>query len=331
MIDQTRLPFEFEIFKAKTVDDCCFAIKTMVVRGAGAIGATAGFAMALAFMKSTEKDREEFVKKAKLEIENTRPTARNLFYATNRVYKAGIKSPENALIEAQYIADENIRDAELIGKFGADLIKDNMNIATQCNAGWLGFVDYGSALSPVYTANNEGREVFIYVNETRPRGQGAKLTAWELHNENIPHAIIADNAFAWLASLGKIDLFIAGADRIAANGDVANKIGTLDKAIIANEYGIPFYIAAPLSTFDAGCASGAEIPIEERAQEEVLWQTGMTKDGKIEPVLVCNPGSGAVNPAFDVTPAKYITGIITEKGILKPDKEDILPQIKSKK
>jgi S-methyl-5-thioribose-1-phosphate isomerase len=178
-------------------------------------------------------------------------------------------------------------------------------------------------LAPVFAARDRGKKVFVYVDETRPRGQGAKLTAWELKNEKIPYAIIPDNAGAYLMSQGKVDIMIVGADRIAANGDVANKIGTLEKAIAAKEYNIPFYIAAPSSTFDLKCRTGNDIPIEERSEEEVLYQTGMTNDGRTEKILVCSPGSRAINPAFDVTPARYITGIITEKGIIKASRNSI--------
>lgn len=321
MIDQTLLPFEFKIFEAKKYVDSCHAIKTMITRGAGAIGATAGFAMAQAFMES--KGDEDFILRAKHEIESTRPTARNLFYAVDRVYEAGKKSTENAIIEAQKIADENIEESLLIGKFGNELIQDGFRIETHCNAGWLGFVDYGSALSPIYVAKEQGKKLFVYVDETRPRSQGARLTAWELKNENIDHAIIPDNAGAYYMSKGKVDMMIVGADRVAANGDVANKIGTLEKAIVAEKYGIPFYVAAPLSTFDMNCSSGELIPIEQRHEDEILYVEGVDQDGKNSKVLVCSPGSKAFNPAFDVTPASLIKGIITEKGIILPNQKSI--------
>ncbi|MBN3033534.1 MAG: S-methyl-5-thioribose-1-phosphate isomerase [Candidatus Saganbacteria bacterium] len=306
LIEQNLLPFEFKIHEAKTYQETCRAIRTMLVRGAGAIGAAAGFAMAQAFLAKAD------TAKAKKEIAATRPTAQNLFYAVERVYNS--RAPA---AEALRIADEDAESCRKIGELGNSLIKSGMNIETHCNAGWLAFVDHGTALSPIYAANNGGKKVFVYVDETRPRGQGARLTAWELKNENVPHAIIADNAGAFLMSRGKVDLMIVGADRIARNGDVANKIGTLEKALAAKEYGIPFYVAAPSSTFDKNCQSGKDIPIEKRSQDEVLYQTGPTKHGKMEEILVCSPGSKAFNPAFDVTPAKYITGIITEKGIVK--------------
>ncbi|MBU0501917.1 MAG: S-methyl-5-thioribose-1-phosphate isomerase [Candidatus Margulisbacteria bacterium] len=306
LIEQNLLPFEFKIFESKSYKDTCVAIKTMLVRGAGAIGATAGFAMAQAFLEVPNK-----VVEAKAEIEATRPTAQNLFYATNRVFNS--KDP---VAEAQKIADEDAAACKKIGELGNELIKDGFKIETHCNAGWLAFVDYGSALSPIYTAHRAGKKVFVYVDETRPRSQGARLTAWELKNENVPHKIIPDNAGAYLMSRGEVDMMIVGADRIAANGDAANKIGTLEKAICAKEFGIPFYVAAPSSTFDKNCATGKDVPIEERSEDEVLYQTGPNN----QRILVASPGSGAINPAFDVTPAKYITGIITEKGIIKGGK-----------
>lgn len=321
MINQDVLPFRFEIFEAKNYTETCFAIKTMIVRGAGAIGAAAGFAMAQAFLQSN--GNKNFIEEAKSVIEATRPTARNLFYATARVYKAGLVSVENAENESQLIALEDINAGKMIGYYGNQLIKNEMQILTHCNAGWLGFVDYGSALSPIYHAKSEGKKVFVYADETRPRSQGARLTAWELRNEDVPHVIVPDNAGAFLMSKGKIDLIITGADRIAANGDAANKIGTFEKAIIAKTFGIPFYIAAPTSTFDIQCDNGDNIIIEERSEEEVLYQTGINEKGELSKILVCSPGSNAFNPAFDVTPASYITGIITEKGIIKPDKENI--------
>ncbi|MBN2172944.1 MAG: S-methyl-5-thioribose-1-phosphate isomerase [Bacteroidales bacterium] len=323
MIDQTLLPFEFKIFEAKTYHESCFAIRTMITRGAGAIGAAAGFAMAQAWNNVEVNNDPDLADKARYEIESTRPTARNLFYAVERVYNAGKISFEKAVNEAQKIADENIEEARNIGKFGNELIKDGFRIQTHCNAGWLGFVDYGSALSPIYIAKNMGKNIFVYVDETRPRNQGAKLTAWELKNENIPHAIIPDNAGAYLMSKGEVDIMIVGADRVAANGDVANKIGTLEKAIVAKQYGIPFYVAAPLSTFDMETPDGGSIPIEQRDEAEVFFQEGMDTSGRIRKIWVCNPGSATLNPAFDVTPAELIKGIITDKGIIKPNQKSI--------
>ena len=317
LIEQNLLPFEFEIFRSNSYRDTCSAISSMIVRGAGAIGATAGFAMAQAFLENG--DNPEFIDHARSDIENTRPTAQNLFYAVERVYSAGQVSTQEALKQAQMIADEDVAACRKIGELGNELIMDGCNIETHCNAGWLAFVDHGSALAPVYAAHHSGKQVFVYADETRPRGQGARLTAWELKNENVPHAIIADNAGAHLMSQGKVDMVIVGSDRIAANGDVANKIGTLEKAIAAQYYGIPFYVAAPVSTIDFSSSSGRRIPIEQRHENEVLYQTGPDADGKLQQVLVSSPGSSAVNPAFDVTPAGLVTAIITDKGIFKPE------------
>jgi S-methyl-5-thioribose-1-phosphate isomerase len=337
MIDQNALPFEFRIYEAKTYRDSCVAIITMITRGAGAIGAAAGFAMAQAFLEGTmgegrrvrgegRGERGEsytneqilYFEVAKKEIESTRPTARNLFYATERVYKAGLVSPEAAYSEAQSLADENLADAKQIGENGNSLIRNGSRILTHCNAGWLGFVDYGSALAPLYIAKEQGKDIFVYADETRPRNQGARLTAWELNNEGIPHKIVPDNAGAHLMSRGMVDFVIVGADRIAANGDTANKIGTFEKAIVAKEFGIPFYVAVPFSTIDFSLADGSQIPIEERSEDEVLSYTGPDTEGIMRTIRMASPGSHALNPAFDVTPARFITGFITEKGIISP-------------
>lgn len=324
MIHQNKLPFSFEIFASENHLQTCHAIKTMIVRGAGAIGAAAGFAMAQACLEAqNHTDYQQYIRKAKNTIEATRPTAQNLFYAVREVFGAGLQSAEKAVGRAQELAQNNADEMKKIGGAGNPLIQQSINIATHCNAGWLAFVDYGSALAPVFEAKRSGKEVFVYAGETRPRNQGARLTAWELHQENIPHAIIPDNANAWLMSQGKIDMMITGADRIAANGDVANKIGTLGKAISAKEYGIPFYVAAPLSTFDFDCESGKDIVIENRSEEEVLWQEGPDSNGVFHRIRTANPDSNALNPAFDVTPAKYITGLITAHGVISPTHADI--------
>ncbi len=322
-IDQNQLPFSFCVRQSAHYQESCQAIRNMNVRGAGAIGALAGFAMAQAASEAPESEYLEFLSGARAVIESTRPTARNLFYAVECVFNAALCSRNEAIGAAREIADADARDSQLIGEFGAQLIHDGMNLETHCNAGWLAFVDYGTALSPVYKAREQGKNIFVYVDETRPRGQGGRLTAWELHQEGIPHAIIPDNAGAYLMSLGKVDLMIVGADRVAANGDVANKIGTLEKAIAAAAYGIPFYVAAPTSTFDTDCPDGSQIKIEFRNESEVIFQEGITDNGRKETIRVCSPGSPALNPAFDVTPARWITGIITEKGIIAPAPENI--------
>lgn len=308
MIDQNRLPFAFEIKELYTYTETCAAIKDMTVRGAGAIGAAAAFAMAQAVLAGTDPV------KAREVIRSTRPTARDLFYAVDKVFEAR----EAALEAALAVAKENEDAGRQIGVFGNSLIPEKAGILTHCNAGWLAFVDYGSALAPVYEAFRGGKQVHVFADETRPRGQGARLTAWELFNEGVPHTIIADNAAAYVMQKGLADLVITGADRIAANGDAANKIGTLEKAVLAKHFGLPFYIAAPMSTFDRNTATGNDIVIEERSADEVLWQTGADAEGRLHTVRVASPGSTALNPAFDVTPASLITAFITERGIFKP-------------
>lgn len=324
MIDQNKLPFEFEIHHCHNLDETCMAIKTMITRGAGSIGAAGAYAMLQAiYANSSDKNLFEELVVAKKKIDSTRPTAVNLFYATNRVLKASKVSKDFAISEAFAVANECIEHSKLIGKHGNQLIKDGYGIETHCNAGWLALVDYGSALSPIYTAFDEGKNIFVYVDETRPRSQGARLTAWELKQHGVPHAIIPDNAGAHYMSSGKIDMIIVGADRIAANGDTANKIGTLEKAIAAKYYNIPFYIAAPTSTIDLETPNGSLISIEERSEDEVLFYSGKLNNGEIVEIRVANPGSNALNPAFDVTPAELITGIITEKGIIPANYESI--------
>ncbi len=318
-IEQNLLPFRFEVHESKTCAESCHAISTMRVRGAGAIGALAGFAMAQAALEAPGAGYPGFIDQARATIGTTRPTARNLFHAVDRVFEAALISREAAVAAAHEVADRDADDSRRIGEAGSELIRDGMRIETHCNAGWLAFVDYGTALSPVYRAFEQGKNLHVWVDETRPRSQGARLTAWELGQAGIPHVIIPDNAGAWLMSQGQVDLMIVGADRIAANGDTANKIGTLEKAIAARHYNIPFYIAAPTSTFDMKCMSGSNIPVEVRSDEEILYQQGPTADGRLETILVCAPGSRGYNPAFDVTPASLITGIITERGIIPPE------------
>ena len=317
MINQIKLPFKFEVVHFHTHQETAEAIRNMTVRGAGAIGATAGFAMAQAFVELENQNKWDA---ARAIIEGTRPTAVNLFYATHKVYEAGLRSVIAAQEMAQDIADEDAEGCKLIGDFGNKLIKANQRILTHCNAGWLAFVDYGSALSPIYAAHNDGKRPFVYVDETRPRGQGARLTAWELFNNNVDHKIIADNAAAFYMAKGEIDLLITGADRIAGNGDVANKIGTLEKAILAKEFRIPFYVAAPFSTIDYNSSGGEVFEIEERSDDELLYHEGPDENNIICRIRMASPGSEGLNPAFDITPFKYITAFITEKGIIKPEK-----------
>jgi S-methyl-5-thioribose-1-phosphate isomerase len=319
IINQNRLPFAFEILDLPDVDSACEAIVRMHVRGAGAIGALAGYAMALAF-KNLNINNIDPPREAKRKIEATRPTARNLFYATEKVWTAGMEGGYRKAKEtAEMLAEENIAEGRAIAEYGESLIPDECHIMTHCNAGWLGFVDWGSALAPIYMAHRKGKKIFVYVSETRPRLQGARLTAWELTNEGIPHAIISDGASAFIMQNNKVDAIITGADRIALNGDTANKIGTLDKAILAHHYGIPFYVAAPLSTIDFNCPDGTKIPIEHREEEEVLFANGINQEGHFVSVRLASPGTSAINPAFDVTPGYLINLFITSQGFIKPE------------
>lgn len=324
LIDQNLLPFRFEIIELENWEVIWEAIVNMNVRGAGAIGVAAGYAMALAFIQSPQVGGEEYLWKARQDIEQTRPTARDLFYATERVMNAGIAFGTAAAIEeSQRIAFENEEEAKAIAIYGESLMLDTCNVLTHCNAGWLGFVDWGSALAPIYLEHRNGKKIFVYVDETRPRLQGSRLTAWELQNEGIPHVIVADNAGAWLLSNHKVDLLIMGADRIALNGDTANKIGTFEKAIVAKNFGVPFYVAAPLSTFDPSCPDGSCISIEHRPAEEITQMEGLDENDHLRKIRISSPGSKALNPAFDVTPSSYIHSLITSKGIIQPNNQSI--------
>jgi len=299
-IDQRKLPYKFEIYTAKTVDDVAFAIKDMVVRGAPAIGAAAVYGMV--GMVLGEGDIEKTAGK----LRKTRPTAYDLFYAVNYMTDE-INNGKNALESANKYVEDLVDRCRKIGENGEKLIKDGMKILTHCNAGALATVDYGTALAPFRVAHRKGKEFFVYADETRPRCQGL-LTAWELKNEGIDHAVIADNASGFYMKNKEIDMVIVGADRIAANGDFANKIGTYEKAVLAKENDIPFYVAAPISTFDKNIKNGSMIEIEERDRMELTQINGKT----IMPDWV-----NVKNPAFDVTPNNYVTGFITENGIEK--------------
>ncbi|MBI2660314.1 S-methyl-5-thioribose-1-phosphate isomerase [Candidatus Woesearchaeota archaeon] len=339
MINQQLLPHKFEIYQSKNHLQTAEAIKSMIVRGAPAIGAAGAYGLAQAALLYEGQDYEDFKKyvdAAYNALNSTRPTANDLNYALNFV-KSKTFVPDsitNSKMRAFEAADEyanwSIEMCRQIGEHGNKLIKNNQNILTHCNAGALACVDFGTALSPIRIAHYNKKNIFVYVDETRPRNQGSSLTAWELANEKISHAIIADNAAGFFMKQGKIDFVIVGADRIAMNGDVANKIGTYEKAVLANENNIPFYVAAPLSTFDSKCRSGSEIPIEERSEDEVLFMHGKDEEGNIKKFRISPQESPAKNPAFDVTPAKYITGIITEKGIIKPIKEEIERFVRNK-
>ena len=298
-IDQRLLPGKFKVVTIRTYSDMATAISNMTVRGAPTIGAAAAYGMALAWRKN-----EDLEKAAKV-IRATRPTAHDLFYAVDLMLA---KRDEDLVEAADDYADSIVDMCYHIGQNGARLIKNHYRILTHCNAGALATVDFGTALAPIRVAHRAGKKLFVYVDETRPRLQGAKLTAWELVNEGIDHAVISDNAAGHYMK-DDVDMVIVGADRIARNGDFANKIGTYTKAVLAKENGVPFYVAAPVSTFDVRIRSGAQIIIEERSEDEVLCVNGSR---------VAPDESRALNPAFDVTPAKYVTGFITEKGIFKP-------------
>jgi S-methyl-5-thioribose-1-phosphate isomerase len=296
-IDQRKLPYSFEIFCARTVADVAFAIKDMVVRGAPAIGAAAAYGMALG---AAEVDQA-----AEL-LRRTRPTAHDLFYAIDSMNRS-IENGEKPFDAASQYVETIIAQCKSIGEHGKKLITDDARILTHCNAGALATVDYGTALAPLRVAHRAGTPMFVYTDETRPRLQGL-LTAWELHQEGIPFALIADNAAGYYMKRDDIDLVIVGADCIAKNGEFANKIGTYEKAVLAKENGVPFYVAAPLSTFDPAIRSGADIIIEERDARELT---------EIQGKQIMPPWVVVKNPAFDVTPKKYVTGYLTEKGILK--------------
>lgn len=332
IIDQRKLPWSFEVVDLRTVDDVAVAIRDMWVRGAGCIGATAGYGMWLATLEAMRDPN--FVLGARMgarKLLQTRPTAVNLAYAVNRVLAAvqRARTEEQALqfacAEAERVADEDVASCKSIGEHGLEMLKaiaekktsgGPLNILTHCNAGWLAFVDVGSATAPIYAAHEAGIPVHVWVDETRPRNQGARLTAWELAEQGVSHTVISDNAGGHLMQHGKVDLVITGADRVTRCGDVANKIGTYLKALAARDNGVPFYVALPSSTIDWEMRDGvAEIPIEERDGDEVAWLEGRTAAGKIESIRLFSEASPAVNHAFDVTPARLVTGLITERGV----------------
>jgi S-methyl-5-thioribose-1-phosphate isomerase len=298
-IDQKILPGKFKIVSIRNHHEMAAAIKDMTIRGAPSIGAAAAYGMALAWLK-----KEDLTKAATL-IKSTRPTAHDLFYAVDMMLS---KADQDLVKAADAYADGIVAMCKKIGEHGAKLIKNGDRILTHCNAGALATVDFGTALAPMRVAHRQGKDLFVYVDETRPRLQGAKLTAWELNNEGIDHAIIPDNAAGHYMK-DSVDLAIVGADRIVRNGDFANKIGTYSKAVLAKENNVPFYVAAPVSTFDMKIKNGKEIPIEERDEDEVLFVGGCR---------VAPKGSRALNPCFDVTPARYVRVFITERGLLKP-------------
>lgn len=325
LIDQRLLPHAVKILRLSTTPEIIAAIREMMVRGAGTIGATGGFAMAQAALAAPSSGFWEEIRRKAEQIASARPTAKNLSYAVDRVLAAMKAAADvetarrRAVAEAQAVYDDDARMTEEIAKAGLALFQTRRSVLTHCNAGWLAYPGWGSALAPIYLAYQQGRPVFVYATETRPLSQGAKLTIWELTQAGVPHVLIADTAAGYMMSRGEIELAIVGADRIAANGDTANKIGTYTLGVLAKEHGIPFYVAAPSPTFDAECPSGDSIPIEERDEKEVLEVSGLLATGEGVTVRVANPTTSAKNPAFDVTPARLITGFITECGLIKPN------------
>ena len=346
IIDQRYLPHKFIIEDIGTVDEMATAIKDMHLRGAGLIGAAAGFGMYLATLEAPKNDSfDQLILQAAEQLKSTRPTAVNLAWAVNKQLNAirngnTIQEKINiALTTAIAIADEDAEHCRRIGEHGLKLIEaisknkngDTVNVLTHCNAGWLAFVDYGSASSPIYAAHNKGINVHVWIDETRPRNQGAGLTAWEMAQHGVPNTVIADNTGGHLMQHGLVDMVIVGSDRTTYTGDVANKIGTYLKALAAHDNSIPFYAALPSSSIDWQMEDGLkEIIIEERNGDEVKYIEGLC-DGEIKKVLLTPNNSKAANYAFDVTPARLITGIITERGICEPNKKSILNLFPEKK
>ena len=335
IIDQTKLPWSLEILRLTAVREVAHAIRSMQVRGAPLIGATAAYGLALA-LRDDPSDASlatsiDFLAKQ-------RPTAINLRWALEEIRKLVAPLPpaqraSAALRRAGAICNEDVETCRNMGEHGAKIIRDlaakkqpgeRVNILTHCNAGWLACVDWGTATAPIYMAHDAGLALHVWVDETRPRNQGASLTAFELGSHGVPHTIIADNAGGHLMQQGDVDMVIVGTDRVTANGDVCNKIGTYLKALAAADNGIPFYVALPHTTIDWTLADGFKIPIEERSADEVLKMTGRLPGGEVATIEIAAPGSGAANPAFDVTPARLVTGLLTERGLCKATREGLL-------
>jgi len=329
MIDQRLLPAEFRLVECQDYREVAQAIRTMVIRGAPAIGAAAAFGMALAARSSQAQGRDELLDELRAAAETliaARPTAVNLSWAVTRLLRRAEAEPDSSTIpdallaEAQALADEDVEINKRLGEHGATLIRDGDTILHHCNTGALATVDYGTALGVIRTAHEQGKRIHVLVDETRPRLQGARLTAWELKHLNIPFTLIADNAAGHFMRTGQVNLVLVGSDRTAANGDVANKIGTYKLAVVAQANGIPFYPCVPISTIDLSLPTGDDIPIEERPVEEI---TGVAYQGR----PIAPEGIRAANPAFDVTPHRYVTGIVTENGIAYPPFEISLRQV----
>ncbi len=333
IIDQTRLPHEFVTLTLHSAEEAAHAIRSMQTRGAPLIGAVGAYGLALSVREDASDDA---INKALEMLAETRPTAINLKWALWRMRGALLNQPHGrrvalAWAEAGKIADEDVAMSEAIGFNGLKIIEgiaeqkpgQTVNILTHCNAGWLATVDYGTALAPIYMAHDAGIPLHVWVDETRPRNQGASLTAFELGSHGVAHTILADNAGGHYMQQGQVDMVIVGTDRVTANGDVANKIGTYLKALAAKDNNVPFYVALPSSTIDWTLADGRDIPIEERSPDEVLKMQGRLADGSVTVVDIAAPGSGAANPGFDVTPARLVTGFITERGICAATSEGL--------
>jgi methylthioribose-1-phosphate isomerase len=331
IIDQTRLPHRFVTARLSMLAEAAHAIKSMQVRGAPLIGAAAAFGLWLALRDDAS---DEGLERAAATLLSTRPTAINLKWALDEVTAAVRKRPRAeraaaALKRAQEIAEEDVVTNQAIGRSGLALIEEiaarkqgeRVNVLTHCNAGWLATVDWGTATAPIYMAHDKSVDLHVYADETRPRNQGASLTAWELGKHGVPHTVIPDNTGGHLMQHGMIDLVIVGTDRVTAQGDVCNKIGTYLKALAARDNNVPFYVALPSPTIDFTVSDGvAEIPIEQRGPDEVATMSGKTQDGRIETVQIVPDGSPVANYAFDVTPARLVTGLITERGVLRPER-----------
>lgn len=330
VIDQRVLPHRFEVLDVSTLEEFVVTIRDMVVRGAPLIGVTAAYGMAVAMAKDPT---DEGMAAASIKLKNARPTAVNLAWAVNRVSEAMSKLPARersaaAMTLADSMANEDVETNRQIGRNGCTVIEDiargkpagePVRILTHCNAGWLATVDRGTATAPVYEAHERGINIEVWVDETRPRNQGASLTCWELQHNKVPHRLIVDNAGGHLMQHGRVDVVIVGSDRTTATGDVCNKIGTYLKALAARDNGIPFYAAMPKSTIDHAISDGlTEIPIEERGWEEVTHLPGRLESGEMVSVMICPDNTMVSNPAFDVTPRRLVDGIITEDGIWQP-------------
>jgi methylthioribose-1-phosphate isomerase len=333
VIDQTALPHRLMTVRLTTLAEAARAIRSMVIRGAPLIGATAAYGMALALREDAS---DEALERAYAVLLATRPTAINLKWALEEIMAAVRNRPRAERAAAAYrraaeICEEDVAINTGIGRSGLPLIEaiaarkppgEPVHVLTHCNAGWLATVDIGTATAPIYLAHDQGVAIHVYADETRPRNQGASLTAWELGQHGVPHTLIADNTGGHLMQHRMIDLVIVGTDRVTANGDVCNKIGTYLKALAAHDNKVPFYVALPSPTIDFSVADGvAEIPIEERGADEVATMTGRTADGRIETVRIAPDGTPVANYAFDVTPARLVSGLITERGVLSPSRE----------